>query len=126
MDIRSVGFSGIKKDRLRRIVAMVGRKRIGYLDWYLNTDASKGRGAELEYLTVLKQYRRRGIAETLMQAALAAMARIGVEWVGLWTGLQCELDGSWKLYEKLGFKQAMILADYYRADVPTRYFVLHL
>jgi len=93
------------------IAAHVGKHFIGYAA--LERCRSAGAVGTVA-LTVLKQYRRKGIGERLMRALMAAVREAG-EITEVWLSVAPQNLPARRLYEKLGFAQ--------RAQPPSSLFV---
>jgi len=104
--------------RKKKIIAFQTGKAVGYLTYRYASDASGKRNMELIYLFVKPSYRHRGIATKLLLNFLKMFKNIA--WVSFWTGRQAEIDKSYKIYEKLGFKEIAFLEDYYEKGIGTR------
>jgi ribosomal protein S18 acetylase RimI-like enzyme len=93
------------------IGAQVGEHLVGYAA--LERGQSAGAIGAVA-LTVLRQYRRKGLGEQLMRALMAA-ARDGAEMKEIWLSVAPQNLPALRLYEKLGFV--------YRAEPPSSLFV---
>lgn len=111
----------IKSDGNKKIIAVDGGKIIGYLKWNHPQDYNPKRNVEIEWIEVNPRYRRQGIARKLIKFFLKKFRNI--VWVSLWTGREMEINKSYSLYKKLGFKEIAYQEDYYLDGVGTRLFV---
>ena len=102
-----------------RITATSNEEPVGYLDFIYNGDESKGRNVEIQMIYTNPEHRRQGIARTLLEIL---KTKIDAVWFTLWTGKQCEIDGSYKLYSELEFEEVTKLDDYYATGIPARLF----
>ena len=96
-------------------------KIVGYLKFSYPNDSSGKRNLEIGYIHIKPDYRRKGTATKLLKFLLNHFKN--VVWISLWTGKQAEIDKSYDLYKKLGFKQKAYQADYYKKGIGTRLFV---
>ncbi len=73
--------------------------------------AKDGRFAHLISIAVLREHRRKGVANELLRHLLEYLARHRVE--ELWLEVNTANEEAIGLYEKLGFMRMMILENYY-------------
>lgn len=102
-----------------RITAIDDTIQVGYLDFHYPNDKSAYRNIEIDYIFVHPVFRRQKIATKMINYFLDLFDN-KVTWVSLWTGLECEVDQSYKLYPSLGFKELAYQEDYYYNGVGTR------
>jgi len=107
-----------------KLVAIVGAITVGYILYKNPKDASGDRNILIDYVYVKPAFRRKGIARALILEVLKRNKQ--AVWVSMWTGRQSEIDGSWKLYKKMGFTQQVIQKDYYEDGVAVRLFTMRL
>ena len=110
--------------KLKKFIVQEGTKRVGYLKYNFPKDASAkngNRNVQIEYIYVNPLHRRKGIASELMSCMLEYAK--DMVWISLWTGRQAEIDKSFSLYRKFGFKQKSVQEDYYEKGVSLRLFV---
>ncbi len=116
--------------KTKKILAHLDKKQIGYLKYSFPRDAStlnsKPRNIIIDYVYVNKKFRRSGIASKLISEIIQIAKKQGLVWITLWTGRQSELEESFRLYEKAGFKQKAIQGDYYDKNIATRLFAKRL
>ena len=97
------------------------RKIFGYATFHHPEDYSGKRNLEIDFIYVPPKFRRKGIATQLLNFLMEKYKK--VTWISLWTSIDSEKDESWRLYEKLGFKQLAYQEDYYKKGWGTRLFV---
>lgn len=99
---------------------MEKNKIIGFLTFCHPNDITSKRNLEVKYIYVKPLYRRKKIATRLLKFILNNFK--DVVWISFWTSRQAEIDKSYNLYKKLGFKQKAYQADYYDKGIATRLF----
>ena len=77
--------------------------------------AKEGKLAHLISVGVLREYRRRKIATSLIQELLV---QFGSRIRELWLEVNTANEGAVKLYEGFGFRRVMIIENYYSDDSP--------
>lgn len=88
------------------VVAKVGGRIAGYA-----VACAEKRNAEIASLAVHPDYRRRGVAQTLMRHTLRELRANGVRRVELMVRI-CNTAGA-QLYHSLGFRRVRMVPDYY-------------
>lgn len=104
-----------------KIVAIEKGKILGYVTFDYADDVSGKRNLEISYVYVSPKHRRKGIAIQMLEMIIEKFKN-RVVWISLWTGIEAEEEGSWKLYKKIGFKELAIQKDYYKKGIGTRLF----
>ena len=103
-----------------KLVAKHGAKIVGRLVWSYVDDVTGKRNASADWVTVIPEYRRMGIARTMLRVFFANKKLRRVEWLTAWTGSEIEQTGGYDLYLQLGFKEMCVCKDYYAKGIPTR------
>jgi ribosomal protein S18 acetylase RimI-like enzyme len=106
----------------KRIAVCRDKHIVGYLESKIPDDLVSDRNIEIAYIYVEPKYRRQGVATELINMFFSQHPE--VTWITLWTSRECEIDGSFDLYKKLGFVEGTYLPDYYEPGVGTRHFAL--
>lgn len=96
----------LKKRNNRVFVSLEDGRVVGYV--IFSNKASLG---YIVQIAVMEAFRRRGIAENLLEECLAALGRQRCNMVQLHVEIQRE--GAVRLYEKVGFVGVQELSDYY-------------
>ncbi len=104
------------------IFYLEGNDVLGKLDFRYPDDCTGKRNLELKYLYVKPLHRRKGIGSKLLKYAIKKFKRC--TWINFWTGYEAEIDKSYRMFSKLGFKQLAYMKDYYEDGIGTRLFVL--
>lgn len=99
--------------------AICDSKIVGFLKY--STIDSRKKNRQIDCLYVDVPFRRQGLASRLVSYILDYSK--DMNWVSLWTGMEIEVEESYTVYEKLGFKQLAILEDCYDDGIPSRLFV---
>jgi len=113
----------IHNKKTKKLLAVLKTENIGYLKYSFPKDASAKRGnrnIQIEYIYVKPAHRRKGIASKLISYILKFSKEM--VWVSLWTGREVEINKTFNIYKKHGFKEKVICNDYYEDGVPTRLF----
>jgi ribosomal protein S18 acetylase RimI-like enzyme len=97
-------------------------KVIGYLKYSTIDNRKKNR--QIDYLYVDIPYRHQGVASKLLSYIIKYSK--DMNWISLWTGMETEVDESYVIYEKFGFKQLIVLEDCYEDGIPSRLFVKNM
>jgi GNAT superfamily N-acetyltransferase len=92
----------IYNKKKKRFFLLEKDEEIGYLTYEYPDDAAGKRNVNLLYLYVKPFHRRKGLAKKLLKYALKAFKN--VIWISFWTGKEAEIDKSYPLYRKVGFK----------------------
>jgi len=100
--------------------AFVGDKIVGTLLFDIPDDEAGLRNLDIVYLETDISYRRKGVATALLEYIMEYFRN--QVWISFWTGKQAEIDKSYVLFEKLGFKQLAYQEDYYDDGIGTRLF----
>ncbi len=122
-DISPRNMEIIHNKKLKKFIACIKGKKIGYLRYSFPKDASVkngNRNIEIEYIYVNPAHRKQGIASKLMSRMLEYSK--DMTWISLWTGKKAEINKTFSLYKKYGFQQKAIQDDYYEKGIPTRLF----
>ena len=104
------------------LIGRHGRRVVAKLRWGYAKDDTGKRNACIEWLWTQPEYRRLGIARTMIRVFLANTKLRHVEWVSYWTGLEIEKTGGHSLYVEMGFREMCVQKDYYAKGCPTRMF----
>jgi mycothiol synthase len=109
-DIRRITIVEMKKledspsfDEGGMFIAEWSGRPAGIVDAYVDRKRTDDKGF-IQSLGVLPEYRRRGVAKTLMSEALQSLRQREMRTVDTWA--QTDKEGCVHLYESLGFKQA--------------------
>ena len=92
--------------------------KIGYLKYSYPNDISGKRNLQIDYIWVLPENRRSGVALSMINQLLDKYP--DVTWVSLWTGTESEEDDSHRLFIKAGFADLTYQKDYYAPGVGSR------
>lgn len=114
----------VHNDKTKKFIAILDGKNIGYLKYNFPKDASVkngNRNVQIDYIYVNVAHRRKNLASKLLSHFLKFSN--GMVWISLWTGREAEINKTYGLYKKHGFKQEVVCNDYYEDGVPTRLFV---
>lgn len=105
----------------KRIVAVDGKKQIGYLTFGYADDASENRNINMHFLWIRPEYRRQGIGTKMINYLIDNSP--DVTWFSFWTGKDIEKESGTAFHDKLGFTKLAYQEDYYEPGVGTTLFV---
>lgn len=105
----------IKFKSKNKIVALEGRKKVGYLNFGYAADASRGRNIGISYMYVRPEFRRKGIGSKMLNFLIINKPK--AVWLSLWTGKEIEKLKAADFYLKNGFKKLAHQEDYYEKGV---------
>lgn len=112
----------IKFKNSKKIVAIEGRKQIGYLTFDYACDASKKRNIEAYCMYVKPKYRHLGVGTALLQFLIKNNTE--ATWISFWTGKEIEKCKKTELFERNGFTKIAYQEDYYENGIGTSLYVL--
>ena len=117
----------IKNDQKKkdRIVAFIGGKVAGYIDYKYPNDLGGKRNLEIKFIRVYPVFRRQKIATSLLEFFIKKFSK-KVVWFSFWSSRYIEEEKAYGAYLKLGFKQAVYMADYYADGIGVSYFTKRL
>lgn len=104
-----------------KIIAVLNKKIIGYLNFHHPGDASFKRNIEISYLTVKTPYRKEGIGSAMIEYLIKKHPKI--TWISLWTSRGIETVQGLDFYIRNGFKRAFYQEDYYKPGIGATLFV---
>ena len=114
----------IKFQSSNKIVALVGKKVVGYLQFEYSNDYSKRRNIDISYIHINKNYRRKGIGTLLL--IFLYVKKPEVTWVSLWTSYEMEKNNAHSFYAINGYTEMAYQEDYYENGVGTRLYTIRI
>ncbi len=105
----------IKFQTKDKIIALDGKKQIGYLNFCYAEDSSQRRNIEIPYMYVNPEYRKQGIGSKMLKFLIENKPKI--TWLSFWTGKEIEKTKGTNFYLKNGFKKLAYHADYYEKGI---------